>query len=90
MEVLPPFDHLLRKGKNCAVGKLVLIPADKYKAFAKSDSNGREGFMGWVGMILAYENSRTKLKVKIHEDVGLEHLDIKNGVFAINNLTRLI
>ena len=39
---------------------------------------------------MAFEDSRRKLKIKIHEDKGLEHLSITSGKYAVANLQRLL
>ena len=84
---LPAFDFT---GKEL-IGKLVLIPAKKYPAFATSDAAGRDDFMGWAGKLVGYENNKQKMKVKIRGDTGYEHLTIKGtGAYALHSLVRLI
>ena len=86
---LEPFDFTT----NDAIGKLVVIPASKYLTFAIKESkevSGRGDFLGWAGKVMAFEDSRRKLKIKIHEDKGLEHLSITSGKYAVANLQRLL
>ena len=83
---LPAFDF----DSNEAIGKLIIIPASKYPAFVpKKDGVVHPSFVGWAGKIMAFENNRRKLKVKIHGDAGYEHLDIKGKKYAVSTLERL-
>ena len=46
---------------------------------------------GWAGKLVGYESKNQKMKVKIHGDVGYEHLTIKGtGAYALHSLVRLI
>ena len=84
-EALAPFEH---DGKG-AVGCLVLVPAEKYPHEAVTIPDAAN-FLGWVGMIICYEDKRSKVKVKIHGDRGYEHLTIKSAAkYSLDKLTRL-
>ena len=84
---LPAFDFT---GKEL-IGKLVLIPAKKYPAFAISDAAGRDDFKGWAGKLVGYESGKAKMKVKIRGDAGYEHLAVKGtSTYALRNLVRLV
>ncbi len=78
---LPAFDFT----SNDPIRKLVIIPAAKYPAFAPKEPQ----FVGWAGQIMAYEGNKKKLKIKIYNDYGYEHLPIKNGKWAVESLERL-
>lgn len=85
LEAPPPFDH----EKSEALNHIVVIPAAKYPKFAAVDGKGCADFLGWAGRLVGYENSKKKMKVKISGDVGLEHLSVSDGKYAINVLQRL-
>jgi len=73
------------------VGQLVLIPAKKYPAFAEKDAGGKSGFKGWAGKLMAFEKSQTKMRVKIQNDSGYEHMSVKGtSAYALQNLVRLV
>ena len=83
---LEPFDFKTK----APIGQLVLIPAKKYPAFAVIDAKGKEGFMGWAGKLMAYEQRQTKMKVKVMGDKGIEHMSVSGtGPYALANLIRL-
>ena len=83
---LPEFNH----DSNSTVGMCVLIPASKYPAFAKIDSNDRADFVGWVGQLQGYEAKKSKMRVKIKGDQGYEHLPVRGAnKYAIQSLVRL-
>ena len=85
-EKMQAFDHK----NDSAVGHLVLIPAQKYKAYVEHDPLNRP-FLGWVGKIMSYEDRRKKAKVKIFGDTGYEHLMVKgSSKYAIDSLVRLM
>lgn len=85
-EALPAFDHT----SNNMIGRCVLIPAEKYSKFAERDAAERDGFLGWVGKVVAYEKGKKKIKIKIKDDSGYEKLDLKGSSrFALDKLVRL-
>ena len=89
-EALPPLDHA---GEN-ALGRLVLIPAAKYKrwATAKFPPRGDKEFLGWIGMIVEYaDKQHKKAKVKVHGDSGFETLNVTGAsAYAVDKLVRLM
>ena len=53
------------------------------------DPDGAD-FLGWVGKLIAYESKKTKMKVKIAQDRGFEHLQVDGKhKYAISSLIRL-
>ena len=68
----------------------VLIPANKYPNYAEVDGGSDGRFLGWVGKIVGYEDKGRKLKVKIKNDQGFEHLPIDGSArYTVARLTRL-
>ena len=83
-QALPPLDG----ESDGVVGSCVLIPADKYAKFPEVSDTGAT-FLGWVGKIVGVDKRKKKMKVKIKDDRGFEHLGISSGKYAIASLVRL-
>lgn len=70
-----------------ALGKIVLIPAQKFKQSFWPEG---EGFLGWAARVVSYDNKKKKLKLKIKCDTGYEFLPFdSSSKYSLCKLKRL-